>query len=65
MCTGTRSSAGVPAVAGKHSPGRGEGIEGSRRWVGDIDIISAVSCRGWKRQKTVPSGGKVDTHATD
>ena len=45
--------------------GRGEGVEGSRRRLGDI--ITAVSCcRGWMSQKTMPSGGKVDdTHAPD
>ena len=61
----TRSSACVPTVAGTHAPGRGEGVEGLTRWLGDI--ITAVSCcRGWKGQKTMPSGGKVDvTHAPD
>ena len=50
-----------PAVAGTHAPGRGEGFEGFGRWLADIDIITAVSCcRGWKDQKTMPSGGKVD-----
>ena len=32
----TRSSAFVPAVAGTLAPGRGEGVVGSRRWLGDI-----------------------------
>ena len=51
----------MPAVAGTHAPGRGEGVEGLRRWLGDI--ITAVSfCHGWKRQKTTPSGGKELTH---
>ena len=52
----------MPAVAGTHAPGRGEGVEGLRRWLGDI--ITAVSCcRGWKGQKTMPSGGNVgDKH---
>ena len=60
-----RSSACLPAVAGTHAPGRGEGVEGSRRWLGDV--ITAVSCcRGWKGQKAMPSSGKVDdTHAPD
>ena len=44
-----------------------EGVKGLRlrRWLGDI--VTAVSyCRGWKGQKTMPSGGKVDdTHAPD
>ena len=31
----TRSSACVPAVAGTHAPGRDEGVEGLRRWLGD------------------------------
>ena len=45
--------------------GRGEGVEGLRRWLGDI--ITVVSCcRGWKGRKTMPSGGKFDdTHAPD
>ena len=62
-CTDKRSSACVMAVAGTHAPGRSEGVEGLGRWLGDI--INAVSCcRGWKGQKTMPSGGKVDdTHA--
>ena len=38
--------------------GKGEGVEGLRRWLGDV--ITAVSwCRGWKGQKTTSSGGKV------
>ena len=32
----TRNSACVPAVAGTHAPGKGEGVVGSRRWLGDI-----------------------------
>ena len=65
MLNNTRSSACVPVVAGTHAPGRGEGVEGLRRWFGDI--ITAVSCcRGWKGQKTIPSCANVDdTHAPD
>ena len=50
------------AVAGRHAPGRDEGDERLRRWLGDT--ITAVSwCRGWKGQKTMSSGGNVDaTH---
>ena len=61
LLTLTRSSACVPAVAGTHAPGRDKGAEGLRR-LGDI--ITAVSCcRGWKGQKTMPSGGKkLTTH---
>ena len=53
----------MPAVAGTHASARGEGVEGLRRWLGYI--TTAVSCcRGWKGEKTMPSGGKVDdTHA--
>ena len=55
----------MPAVAGTHAPGRGEGAEGLRRWLGDV-ITVVSSCRGCKGQKTMPSGGKVDdTHAPD
>ena len=55
----------MPTVAGTHAPGRGDGVEGLIRWLGDT--ITAVSCcRGWEGQKTMPSGGKVDsTHAPD
>ena len=54
----------MPAVAGTHAPGRDEGAEGLRTRLGDI--ITAVSCcRGGNGQKTMPSGGKVDTHAPD
>ena len=55
----TRSSACVPAVAGTHAPGRGEGVEGLIIWLGDI--ISAVNCcRRWNGQKSMPSDEKVD-----
>ena len=40
----------MPAVAGKHAPGGGEGVEGSKGWLGEI--ITAVSCcRGCKGQR--------------
>ena len=40
----------MPAVAGTHAPGRGEGVEGLRGWL--RDIITAVSCRrGSKSQR--------------
>ena len=41
----TRSSACVPAVAGTHAPGRGEGVVGLRRWLEHI-ITAVSSCRG-------------------
>ena len=55
----------MSAVAATHAPGRGEGVEGLRRWLGDV--ITVVSCCSvWKGQKTMPSGGKVDdTHTPD
>ena len=40
----------MPAVAGTHAPGWGEGVEGLRRWLGDI-ITAVSSCRGCKDQR--------------
>ena len=55
------SSAYLPAVAGTHAPGRGEGVVGSRIWFEYIITVGS-SCRGCKGP--MPSGGKVDaTHA--
>ena len=54
----------MPAAAGTPSPGRDEGAEGLRLWLGDI--FTASCCRGWKGHKTMPSGGKADdTHTPD
>ena len=62
----TRRSAYVSAVAGTHAPGRGDGFEGLRRWLGDIITAVSLCRRGSKGQKTMPSCGQVDdTHASD
>ena len=51
----------MSAVAATHAPGRGEGVEGLRRWLGDI--ITAVSCcRGWKGQRQWQVVEKLTTH---
>ena len=38
----------MPAVAGTHAPGRGEGAEGLRGRLRDIIV---VSCRGYKGER--------------
>ena len=61
MVGNTRSSACAPAVGGTHAPGRGEGVEWLRRWLGDI--ITAVSCcRGSKGQRQCQVEEKLTTH---
>ena len=60
-----RSSACVPAVAGTHAPGRGEGVEGLERLLGDIitggQLLSLVegskdNRKWWKRRRHTRSG---------
>ena len=56
------SSAGVPAVASTHAPGRGEGFKGLKGWL--RGTITAGSCCRMQGLQTMPSGGKIDaTHA--
>ena len=51
----------MPAVAGKHAPGGGEGVEGSKGWLGEI--ITAVSCcRGCKGQRQCQVVEKLTPH---
>ena len=50
----------MPAIAGTHAPGRGEWVEGFRGWLGDI--ITAVSCRGWKGHRQRQGGRGEATH---
>ena len=51
----------MPAVAGTHAPGRGEGVVGSRRWLGDI-IAAVNSCRGCKGQRQCQVVEKLTPH---
>lgn len=52
----------MSAVAGTHSPGRGEGVEGLRCYLGDIIIfvVVGVSCKDsakcWKVNSKHPPG---------
>ena len=51
----------MPAVAGRHVPGGGEGVHGLARWLGDL--ITALSCcRGWEGQRQYPVGEKKTTY---
>ena len=50
----------MPAVAGTHSPGRGEGVEGLRVWLGDI--ITVVGCRACKGQRQCQVVEKLTPH---
>ena len=53
----------MPAVVGPHAPGRGKGVEGLGRWLGDI-VTAVGCCCGCKGQNKMPSCGKTDaTHA--
>ena len=55
----------MPAVAGTHAPGRGDGVEGLKRWLGD-NITAVSSCHGCKGKNAMHSGGSIDaTHAPD
>ena len=40
----------MPAVAGTHAAGRGEGVVGSRRWLRTI-IIAGSCCRGYSGER--------------
>lgn len=56
----TRTSAGVAAVAGAHAPARGEGVQGLRRWLGDLYHHDSQLLLCVEGSKTVRSGGKDD-----
>ena len=52
----------MPAVAGTHAPGRGEGVEGFRGWLRHTITYLSSSCCGRKGEKQCQVVGKLTPH---